>query len=226
MDRVPRQRLLLFASWIVTTMVATLVSAAGVSLVTRDVTDSHTPALRSTDVVALLAAPTRATTPPATAPPTVIPTTTPAAMPVVAPTPAASDGTAPEIADPPTTARPAGADAPWAPPLGDARAQTYWSRGGAVTVGCLGATIALVSAWSNDGFRFVVEQDGPELVQVRFEADGDRDGLLAGCRDGGPVLASGGERGEDGIGDAPDGPRRERGGHDGGPGEDGHHHDG
>jgi hypothetical protein len=190
MDRVPRQRLLLFASWVVTTMVATVISAAGVSIVTRDVTDDHTAALRRADVVALLAAPVAAdptssvvpppspapTAPPATEAPTTAPPTAPPAT-VAPPAPT----TAPPPPPPPPTTT--------VPPLGEVAAETYSSEGGSMTVACFGDAMVLVSARPNDGYRFVVQEDGPEWVFVRFENDerDDRDGLAAWCRDGAPT---------------------------------------
>jgi hypothetical protein len=54
--RMRRPRLLVLGSWVVATALATLISAAGVSIVTRDVTSDHGPALAAADVVALLSA--------------------------------------------------------------------------------------------------------------------------------------------------------------------------
>jgi hypothetical protein len=70
--------------------------------------------------------------------------------------------------------------------------------------------MALLSARSNDGYRFVVDDDGPDRVAVRFESDeasdgGDDEGLVAWCRDGEPTDA-----GRDGRG-----PGGHRGGDDG-----------
>ena len=192
MDRVPRQRLLLFASWVVTTMVATVISAAGVSIVTRDVTDDHTAALRRADVVALLAAPVAAdptasvVAPPSPAPTAPLATPAPTTAPPTAPPPTV----APTVAPPaPTTTLPPPPPTTTVAPLGDVAAETYSSDGGSMTVACFGDAMVLVSARPNDGYRFVVQEDGPEWVFVRFENDDrdDRDGLAAWCRDGVPT---------------------------------------
>jgi hypothetical protein len=90
------------------------------------------------------------------------------------------------------------------PPLGDAVAATYSSSGGSMTVACLGDAIALVSARPNDGYRMVVDDDGPDWVFVRFDQGRDgHDGLAAWCRDGAPTDRDdrwGGERDGDGDG--------------------------
>jgi hypothetical protein len=69
-----------------------------------------------------------------------------------------------------------------------------------MTVGCIGETIALVSAWPNDGYRLVVVDDGPDRVHVKFEGDDDGAGgaLAAVCRDGAPVDHDDRARGRDG----------------------------
>jgi hypothetical protein len=194
LERVRRPRLLLAASWIVTTMVATLVGAAGVSLVTRDVTASHAPALRSTDVVALLADPgptsTAVTSPSATAPPSsAAQTTDDAGSPAPPPSSSADPSVSPTQPPSPTVAPPPPAEP--TPPL-DAVASTFWSRGGSVTVRCSGDVIALASTVPHDGYRFVVTADGPAFVEVRFDGGPAPHSVAAACDDGVPVEARGG----------------------------------
>jgi hypothetical protein len=189
---VPRQRFLLFASWVVTTMLATLVSAAGVSIVTRDVTDDHRPALGRADVVALLAAPA-ATGPTTTAAPPVesaAPASS-AAAPETTAAPAVPSTTTAPVAPSTTKPPPTTPAATTVPPLAGAVAATYSSAGGTITVACLGDVIALASARPNDGYRLLVLAEGPEWVQVRFAADGADHGdeLAAGCWNGEPFPA-------------------------------------
>jgi hypothetical protein len=199
---VRRSRLLLVASWILTTMVATAVCAAGVSLVTRDVTESHPPALRSADVVALLAEPGPTSTAVASSA-TVVPTSAlpgddaattsppPSAPPPTAPPTSATDGaTAPPTAPPPTEP----------PPSVDAVASTFRAAGGSVTARCTGERIELLSAMPLDGYRFVVASAGPAVVSVWFDGRDAKDEVSVGCRDGAPVrgrgLGHGGDRPE------------------------------
>jgi hypothetical protein len=194
---VPRQRLLLVGSWIATTVIATIVSAAGVSLVTSDVTDDHRPAIRQADVIALLAAPvpTVATT---AVPETTAPTT-------VAPPPTEPTVAAPTV--PPPTAPPSTRPVPpppTAPPLDGAEFATFESGGGTIVVGCLDDTIALASAWPNDGYQLIVDDAGPDAVRVLFaREDGEEDDIEADCARGHPVRTDGRQHwpGRDGDGD-------------------------
>jgi hypothetical protein len=210
-----RQRLFVLASWAVTTMVATLVCAAGVSIVTRDVTAPHNPTLGQADVVALLSAPdpTAAPSPTVTAGPP--PTDT-------APAPASTAVPAPPSTPPPTAPPATTAPPSTRPPLlAGALTATFSVEGGTMTVACLGDQIALVSARSNDGYRFVVHDEHGDRVSVRFARDGgDRDRadeLESVCFRGEPVLADGQDPrwGRD----RSDGDRPSGGGDDGGAGE-------
>jgi hypothetical protein len=211
-----RQRLFVLASWAVTTMVATLVCAAGVSIVTRDVTAPHNPTLGQADVVALLSAPvpTAAPSPTVTAgPPPTDTAPPPASTAVPAPPPTPPPTVPPATTAPPST-RP--------PLLAAALTATFSVEGGTITVACLGDQIALVSARSNDGYRFVVHDEHGDRVSVRFARDGsDRDRadeLESVCFRGEPVLADGQDprSGRDrGDGDRPSG----GGDGDGGAGE-------
>jgi hypothetical protein len=199
-----RPRLFLLASWGATTVAATLISAAGVSIVTRDVTDEHAPALRGRDVIALLSAPLPAPEPPPTTaaePPSTPPETTPPVSTAPPETAPPTTSTVPPPTSPPATSPPP----PTTPVLADAIGGTFSADGGTMTVACLGESIALVSARPNDGFRLVVEDQGSARVHVRFERDGRGDGELAAvCRRGEPVLREGSrddrrdrDRGED-----------------------------
>jgi hypothetical protein len=216
-----RQRLFVLASWAVTTMVATLVCAAGVSIVTRDVTAPHNPTLGQADVVALLSAPvpTAAPSPTVTAgpPPTdTAPPPAPTAVPAPPPTPPPPQPR-PQPAPPATTEPPSTKP----PLLAGALTATFSVEGGTITVACLGDQIALVSARSNDGYRFVVLDERGDRVSVRFARDGsDRDRadeLESVCLRGEPVLADGQDPrwGRDRT----DGDHSSGGGDDGGAGE-------
>ena len=184
-----RPRLLLVASWVATTVLATLISAAGVSIVTRDVTDTHRPALRQAEVIALLAAPLP------TVPPTA-PTTETTVAPTIVAEPPVPETTAPPPTRPaPTTTRAPRPPAPTIPPLDDAEFATFGSRGGTVTVACLDDAIALVSSWPNDGYQMVVDDPGPDRIRVLFSAgDGaDRDEVESRCVEGRPMSRSDGQ---------------------------------
>ena len=61
---------------------------------------------------------------------------------------------------------------------------TYNLRGGSVGVRCEGTSIALLWATPSSGFTVIVNHDGPEAVDVRFEADHHRSRLDADCQTG------------------------------------------
>jgi hypothetical protein len=211
-----RQRLFVFASWAVTTMVATLVSAAGVSIVTSDVTDDHNPALGRADVVALLSAPqpTPAPTVSVTVPPSTTETTLPPPPTTVVQTLATTAPTLPPPATAPPTTRPPTR----LPLLGGAVSAMFSVDGGTMTVACLGDQIALVSARPNDGYQLVVYVENTERVGVGFTRDGSdyRDQLESECSSGEPVLATGHDPRRDGDGGDRDG--RDHDGRSGGDG--------
>jgi hypothetical protein len=168
-----RPRLLVLGSWVVATALATLISAAGVSLVTRDVTSDHGRALAAADVVALLSA--GAQVPASTDAPT--PTEPPSTTPPTEPVPSAP---------PETTAPPAPSSSAPLPPTPSA---TFATRGGVVAVACDGEGVALLSARPDNGFQYQVRDAGPERVVVTFESDGTDDAkLAAACPAGTPTL--------------------------------------
>ena len=193
--------------WLATTAAATTLSWAGVSLVTSEVTGTHSSL--STGRVAELAVspvttsePTGASTTTTTTTTSTTTTTTPAAAVVVeaaAPTtPTTSVARAPVAEPPPAESPPPIAEEPPAPepepappppppaPPPEVTA-TYSARGGVATVACQGPAIRLVSARPVDGYRLEVRDDGPERVVVVFLSDTDRSGVGATCVEGAPA---------------------------------------
>ena len=170
-----RPRLLVLGSWVVATALATLISAAGVSIVTRDVTSDHGRALATADVVALLSA--GAPAPSATDAPAAIET----------PPASASTDTAPP-APPETVATPPAppSTASAAPPPPSA---TFATDGGVIAVACDGPRVSLLSARPDNGFQEQVRDWGPAWVVVAFAAAGANDAkIAAACPAGVPTL--------------------------------------
>jgi hypothetical protein len=170
---------LVLGSWVVVTALATLISAAGVSIVTSDVTSDHGRALPAADVVALLDA---GSTPPKTA----TPASLPQAPVTTAPLPTAAPTTPPDTtAAPATTSKaPPVSAAATAPPTA-----TFAAKGGVIAVACGREGVSLVSARPDNGFQVQVLETGPERVVVAFASRAkDTATIAAGCPSGAPTL--------------------------------------
>jgi hypothetical protein len=174
---VSRSRLFLALSWIGATAVATLISAAGVSIVTRDVTSNHGRALAAADVVALLDAGPAPESEPASPPSS----TTPVDQ--VEDPDGGRDGSVP----PPSPAPTAPSTIEPAPPVPLPPAATFAAGGGVIAVACIGDDVTLLSARPVDGFRVHVHDDGPEQVHVSFEGGSDHE-IAAACPQGAPAV--------------------------------------
>ncbi|MFC5177842.1 hypothetical protein [Nocardioides taihuensis] len=76
-------------------------------------------------------------------------------------------------------------------PDGPATVSRIWNgAAGSVKVECTGATIRLVSAYPNDGYRYEVSSSGPEHVEVEFENTSTerQTKFEATCSSGSPVF--------------------------------------
>jgi hypothetical protein len=201
------------AAWTGATAIATVVSWAGVGVVTRDVTASPQAILTPSHIISDV----RAAAPPT---PVETPTTTPGpggglgsnSPPVTstAPStgtalPANTTGTIPsgsttETTMPATTATSSNSSSGSAvsstptttttvPPT--PMAATYSTQGGQVTVLCRGQVISLQSAVPASGYEVTVGQDGPQIVGVAFTSDSTQTQyrLFADCDDEGQPFA-------------------------------------
>jgi hypothetical protein len=202
------------AAWTGATAIATVVSWAGVGVVTRDVTASPQAILTPSHIISdvrAAAPPTPVETPTTgvpgssggvgsntppvassgpstgTTPPADTTGTTPSGSTTVTTVPANTDTSSNTSAGSAVSSTPTTTTTvPLAP-----MAATYSTQGGQVTVLCRAQVISLQSAVPASGYEVTVGQDGPQIVGVAFTSDSTQTQyrLFADCDDEGQPFA-------------------------------------
>ena len=173
------RRVLLFATWLAGTLLATAVVYEAVHMVAGQVTELHADGLSQAGVGHAV----RPTATPSSAPPETAPAGTP-------PVPSSSPGgSPPQDATPPVTGTGSASTTP-SPPAQPNDTRTFSLVGGTASVTCSGSQIAVNWATPNGGYEVEIDSSsGGGTIEVRFRSDTHESRLEAWCS-GGHVQSS------------------------------------
>ena len=173
------RRVLLFATWLAGTLLATAVVYEAVHMVAGQVTELHADALPQAGVGQAIK--------PTAAPSVGLPETAPAGTPI---SPSSSPGGSPPLdATPPVTGTGSASTTP-SPPAQPNDTRTFSLVGGTASVTCTGSQITVNWATPNSGFEVEIDSSsGGGTIEVRFRSDTHESRLEAWCS-GGHVQSS------------------------------------
>ena len=173
------RRVLLFATWLAGTLLATAVVYEAVHMVAGQVTELHADRLSQAGVGQAVRPPTA----PSVVPPVTAPAGTPTGL------SSSPGGSPPQDATPPVTGTGSASTSP-APPAQPNDTRTFSLVGGTASVTCSGSQITVNWATPNGGYEVEIDSSsGGGTIEVRFRSDTHESRLEAWCS-GGHVQSS------------------------------------